>query len=116
MPAQLKAVRAFAILPEALALAAANGGLDSARMFGRKDQVDEVQHLIGTAAGWGGNPQRDAVYIPFFPRNSDGKAAYTVKVKDVPVDTPIAPDASDSRAISRISAISAAESPSSPET
>jgi hypothetical protein len=38
------------------ALAAVNGGLDSARMFGRKDQVDPVQHVIGTAAGWGGNP------------------------------------------------------------
>src|SRR5262245_48594325 len=37
-----------------LGLAAASGGLDSSRMFGRKDEVDPVQHLIGTAAGWGG--------------------------------------------------------------
>jgi hypothetical protein len=28
--------------------------LDSAdRMFGRKDEVDRVEHLIGTAFGWG---------------------------------------------------------------
>jgi hypothetical protein len=37
-----------------LALAAANGGMDSARMFGRKGAIDPVQHLIGTVAGWGG--------------------------------------------------------------
>jgi hypothetical protein len=34
-----------------LALVEANGGLDSARMFGRKGEVDPVQHLMGTAAG-----------------------------------------------------------------
>jgi hypothetical protein len=45
-----------------LALAAANGGIDSARMFGRKGEVDPVQHLIGTAAGWGGNPPNAALY------------------------------------------------------
>lgn len=54
--------------------------------FGRKDEVDPISWLLSTAAGWGGNPRRDAIYIPFFPKNSDGKAAYTVKVKDVPVD------------------------------
>lgn len=41
-------------------LAAQNGGLDSARMFGRQADVDPVQHLLGTAAGWGGNPRYDA--------------------------------------------------------
>jgi len=54
--------------------------------FGRKDEVEPISWLVSTAAGWGGNPQRDAMYLPFFPKNSDGKAAYTVKVKDVPVD------------------------------
>ena len=54
--------------------------------FGRKDEVEPISWLFSTAAGWGGNPQRDAMYLPFFPKNSDGKAAYTVKVKDVPVD------------------------------
>ncbi len=48
-PASLKAIR-----EALLAVVAANGGIDSARMFGRKDQVDPVQHLLGTAAGWGG--------------------------------------------------------------
>jgi hypothetical protein len=69
-----------------LALAAANGGLDSSRMFGRKDEVDPVQHLIGTAAGWGGNPRTAALYAGGEPKENDGKTAYRLTVKDVPVD------------------------------
>lgn len=69
-----------------IALAAANGGLDSTRMFGRKDQVDEVQHLIGTAAGWGGNPRTAALYAGQVPQQNDGQTIYTLTVKDVPVD------------------------------
>ncbi|AMV20293.1 DUF1254 domain-containing protein [Planctomyces sp. SH-PL14] len=69
-----------------LALTAANGGLDSKRMFGRKDQVDPVQHLLGTAAGWGGNPLADALYVGVVPKANDGKTVYRLTVKDVPVD------------------------------
>jgi hypothetical protein len=69
-----------------LTLAAANGGLDSSRMFGRKDQVDPLQHLIGTAAGWGGNPAYAALYAGLEPKRNDGKVAYRLTVKDVPVD------------------------------
>ncbi len=36
-----------------------------------------VQHLIGGAAGWGGNPQRGAMYFSFNPEKNDGKTAYT---------------------------------------
>lgn len=68
------------------ALTTANGGLDSARMFGRRDQVDPVQHLLGTAAGWGGNPRETALYVGGVPPAADGKTAYTLTVKDVPVD------------------------------
>jgi len=74
-------------IPEALlALAAANGGIDSARMFGRKGKVDPIQHLIGTAAGWGGNPPNAALYAGAEPQQNDGKTAYRLTVKDVPVD------------------------------
>lgn len=69
-----------------LNLAAANGGLDSARMFGKKGEVDPVQHLIGTAAGWGGNPRTAALYVGVEPKENDGKTAYRLDVKDVPVD------------------------------
>lgn len=69
-----------------LALGAANGGIDSARMFGRKGDVDPVQHLIGTAAGWGGNPPNAALYAGAEPEQNDGRTAYRLTVKDVPVD------------------------------
>ncbi len=69
-----------------LAVAAANGGIDSARMFGRKGEVDPVQHLIGTAAGWGGNPPTAALYGGAEPEQNDGKTAYRLTVKKVPVD------------------------------
>lgn len=69
-----------------LALADANGGLDSARMFGRKADVDPVQHLLGTAAGWGGNPRYAALYVGVVPKQNNGKTPYVLTVKDVPVD------------------------------
>lgn len=59
---------------------------DSRGMFGTKDKVDPVRHLIGTAAGWGGNPYEDAKYISGQVANNDGKQAYVLNVKDVPVD------------------------------
>jgi hypothetical protein len=59
---------------------------DSARMFGARDEVDPVRHLIGTAGGWAGGAQKDAYYINVTPQKNDGKTPYTLKVKDVPVD------------------------------
>lgn len=55
-------------------------------MFGRRDQVDPVSFLIGSAAGWGGNPPSAAVYSSVFPALNDGKTVYRLTVKDVPVD------------------------------
>lgn len=75
-----------AIRDALLNLTTANGGLDSARMFGRRDQVDPVQHLLGTAAGWGGNPVRDALYVGVVPPHNDGTTVYRITAKDVPVD------------------------------
>lgn len=54
--------------------------------FGTKDAVDPVRHLVGTALGWGGNPDKDATYLNVNPPKDDGKTVYTLKVKDVPVD------------------------------
>jgi hypothetical protein len=69
-----------------LAVVEASGGLDSTRMFGRKDEVGPIQHLLGTAAGWGGNPRSAAMYSGVAPKENDGKTAYRLTVKDVPVD------------------------------
>ncbi|MGY8711746.1 DUF1254 domain-containing protein [Bradyrhizobium sp. 18BD] len=56
------------------------------RAFGTKAEVDPVRHLIGTAAGWGGNPDRDAKYLNIIPAKNDGRTVYQLKVKNVPVD------------------------------
>jgi hypothetical protein len=59
---------------------------DSKRMFGDVGDVDPVRHLIGTAGGFGGNPESDAIYLNVFPAKNDGNTPYVLKVKDVPVD------------------------------
>lgn len=58
---------------------------DSKRMFGRKDQVDPVRHLIGTAMAWGVNPEKDAIYLNVTPSQDDGKTVYRFSIKAVPV-------------------------------
>ncbi len=52
--------------------------------FGRKDAVDPVKHLLGTASGWGGLPEQEAFYINVDPGFPTGE--YQVTVGDVPVD------------------------------
>jgi hypothetical protein len=59
---------------------------DSKRMFGTKNQVDPIRHLIGSAMAWGGNPAKDAIYLNVTPAKNDGASVYRLTVKDVPVD------------------------------
>lgn len=59
---------------------------DFKRAFGTKADVDPVRHLIGTATGWGGNPDKDATYLNVTPAKNDGTTVYKLEVKDVPVD------------------------------
>lgn len=53
--------------------------------FGTKDKVDPIQHLIGTATGWGGNPAKDATYLGWTAPNNDGTGVYRLEVGHVPV-------------------------------
>jgi hypothetical protein len=59
---------------------------DFTHAFGTKEQTDPVRHLIGAAAGWGGNPDKEAMYLNVTPPKNDGTTAYKLNVKDVPVD------------------------------
>jgi hypothetical protein len=59
---------------------------DTKLMFGPKAAVDPVRRLIGAASAWGGNPEKDALYLNVTPANNDGKTVYKINVKDVPVD------------------------------
>jgi hypothetical protein len=59
---------------------------DTKRMFGARNQVDPVRHLIGTATGWGGNAEKDATYLTVTPSRNDGTTVHRLTVRDVPVD------------------------------
>lgn len=58
------------------------GGLE--RCFGRKEDVDPIRHLLGTAMGWGGLPETEAYYLNINPGLPVGE--YELVVGDVPVD------------------------------
>jgi hypothetical protein len=55
------------------------------RTFGRREEVDPVHHLVGTAAGWGGLPDTEATYVGVSPNLPVGDYELTVG-DDVPVD------------------------------
>lgn len=59
---------------------------DTSGMFGDRAKLNPIDHLIGTAAGWGGNPKEAAVYLNVVPEKNDGKTPYVLSVRDVPVD------------------------------
>jgi hypothetical protein len=60
---------------------------DLRKAFGSRVQVDAVRHLIGTAAAWGGNPDRDAIYLNVTPGKNDGVTMYKLSVPGkVPVN------------------------------
>ena len=67
-----------------LTLGATISGLHGA--FGAPGKVDPVHRLIGAASAWGGNPETEAEYLNVVPKQNDGKTAYRLNVKDVPVD------------------------------
>jgi hypothetical protein len=69
---------------DALSVLGALGG--TVNRFGNRGEVDPLDFVIGAAIGWGGNPRSAADYQSFYPTQNDGKTAYRLTVKDVPVD------------------------------
>ena len=67
-----------------LALAATK--TDLSMLFGIKGQMDRLDHMLGTAAGWGGNTREGAIYTGVTPARNDGTTPYVLTVGDVPVD------------------------------
>jgi hypothetical protein len=57
---------------------------DSKRTFGKREDVDPVRHLIGTAFAWGGLPEDEAYYYIESEPQSVGQFTFTIT--DVPVD------------------------------
>jgi len=61
-------------------------GFNATYAFGRKEEIKPVDHLIGAAAGWGGQPRSAAMYVLDSVSSNDGETPYAVTAKDVPVD------------------------------
>lgn len=59
---------------------------DSRGMFGIKEELNPVMHLLGAAYGWGGLPEADASYDIAAPAKNNGKTVHSLTVKSVPVD------------------------------
>jgi hypothetical protein len=60
---------------------------DLRRAGGRRDKVDPVRHLLGTASGWGLNPDHEAIYLNVTPERNDGGTVYRLTVPPaIPVD------------------------------
>jgi len=59
---------------------------DASGMFGDKAKLNPIDHLLGTAYGWGGNPKEAAVYQNGVPPINDGQTPYILTARDVPVD------------------------------
>jgi hypothetical protein len=65
-----------------LELARHGGGFGKA--FGRKEAVDPIQHLLATAAGWGGLPREEAIYQS--SRSDLPLGEFKIEIGEVPVD------------------------------
>jgi len=52
--------------------------------FGKRDDVVPLRHLIGTAVGWGGLPETEAMY----PSNNSNLPVVAYKI-DMPAEAPV---------------------------
>lgn len=59
---------------------------DMTGLFGEKSKLNPIDHLLGAASAWGGNPKEAAVYQGGMPKLNDGRTPYVLTVRDVPVD------------------------------
>ena len=57
---------------------------NSFRMFGKKNEVEPIRHLLGTAGGWGGLPESEAFYLTVAPSLPPGE--YKI---EVPAEVPV---------------------------
>ena len=60
-------------------------GVSNKGAFGRKEEVDPINHLIFAAVGWGGLPLKNTFAVLGQVKNNDG-TPHTLTVKDVPVN------------------------------
>ncbi len=61
-------------------------GFDPTYAFGRKEDVQPVDYLVGAAAGRGGLPRSAAMYTFDSVEKNDGQTPHAITVKDAPVN------------------------------
>ena len=61
-------------------------GFDTSYAFGREGETRPVDHLVGSAVGWGGLPREAAMYMIESVAANDGETPHAVTVGDVPVN------------------------------
>lgn len=59
--------------------------MSSLGMFGKRCEVSDLKHLLGTEMGWGGLNSKYAYYETFIPDNNDGKQEYCMTFREIPV-------------------------------
>jgi hypothetical protein len=57
---------------------------DTSNFFGNRGEIDRLDHYMGTAAGFGGNPKTAALYFSNPVPDNDGLTPYKMELKDVP--------------------------------
>ena len=69
------------------ALSKTDPNMSSANTFGSKNEVDPIKHFIGTYTGWGGLPNKYAMYDLRIPKKNDGKTEYQLTINEkIPVN------------------------------
>lgn len=59
---------------------------DTTGFFGDKSKLDPIDHLLGTAFGWGGNPSDAAVYISGAVEQNDGEIPHAMTIgEEIPL-------------------------------
>ncbi len=61
-------------------------GFDASYAFGRSEEIRPIDHLVGAAAGWSGQPQYAAEYVISSVDGNDGERPFALTVREVPVD------------------------------
>lgn len=59
---------------------------DASTLFGERSRLEPLDHLMGAAYGWGGNPKEAAIDVNRVPKLNDGTEPHVLKVRNVPVD------------------------------
>jgi len=60
---------------------------DTSGFFGNKNELNPIDHLLGTAFGWGGNPPKATIYVNVAPKQNDGQTPHTMAITDkVPLE------------------------------